>query len=242
MNGACSSWGFLWSEEWGASAAWGDRDTIEPNSEYAAIGPGCLDTLRTADTRIWEQFRNEAAAATWSDGIGAVLGLAWADIERAASMVGPERYVATARGVHLNEVGAAVDRPRGSLTEDADYRLAIIVDAATLYSSGTPEQVLELARRLVTGIAGIGDLDFQELYPAAFRLRIGDMDAAIFNLLADILEDVPPAGVGATLATYFTGVQGTFGSASGPVASPAGFGSIHGPTATRHPFGSSRGI
>jgi len=204
----CSAWGFKWGTPWGASAAWGDRESIEPGADFITISPGCLDTGRTADTRIYQQFRNEDAAVTWSDGIGALLGEVWADVERGVNLVGLERYVATARGVHLDKVGAVVGRPRGSLTDDADYRLAILVDAATQYSSGTPEQVIELATRLVVGIAGVSEVTFQELYPAAFVLTIPDLSADLFELLLDILEDVPPAGVGALLHTYETTATG----------------------------------
>lgn len=213
----CSAWGFLWGAPWGAAVGWGEKSSIEPDATILPIPAGCLDADKTARTRVWKQYTNADAATTWGDGIAALLGEAFAELESAASLVAYEHYVATARGVQLEEIGAVVGRSRGPLTVDDDYRLAIIVDAATTYASATAPEIIALATRLAAGLSVSGDVEFLPFYPAAYRIRIPDMSADLFALIQDIMADTPPAGVAAALSTYDTEDNGGWGSTTNPI-------------------------
>lgn len=209
MADTCGEWGDEWGEfEWGAAKSWGARENGDPadtTSLLLPIEPGCLDAMQTAADRIWKQYEGRE---TWAD-IMEIVGEPFAELDVVLGRVDVERYRSTAVGVQLDEIGAVVNRPRGGLLDDELYRLAILVDTASLYASGTIPEILELAHALV-GDGHVITLD--ELFPANFRLRITDLETPIFLLLADILSDVPAAGVGSLLSTFAEATVGGWGS------------------------------
>lgn len=212
-----TAWGDLdWGDfEWGGAQAWGARENGDPSdvdSPLVEIPPGSLEAVQSCTDRLWKQYES---TVTWPD-LMAIVGEAFGELDVTLSKVDLMRYRSTAEGAQLEEVGAIVGRARGSLSSDADYRLAILVDAATLFASGTLPEIIELAQALSEGLAGQPEVEVAEFYPATFRVRIPDLDADTFALLVDILGDVPPAAVGALLSTYDSSVAGGWSSVYAP--------------------------
>ena len=195
---------------------WGTTETIEPGAPFVPIPPGTLDCLTTAIERLYKQFE---AKPNWS-ALVQVFGESFCDVERQASQINVFRYVLTAEGVQLDEIGYLVQRPRNGLTDD-DYRLAIIAEAASLVTSSTVPEILSIVDVLVGGDPGVL-VDFQPKYPAAWILCVVPITPVFFDLLVDILSDVPAAGVAALLCTWDPDNYGGWDTTTGADASPLG--------------------
>lgn len=190
----------------GPPKAWGARengDPTDPESPLVPILVGEWNAVQTATDRIFKQWER---TVTWPATMQAI-GELFADVEEVLSDVRLRRHRSTAEGVQLEEVGALVNRPRGSLSSDADYRLAILSDAWSQIASGTGPQVIEIVSALTDG-AGL----VREFFPAVFQIRVPNLDAVRFDLLSDIMRDVPGAGIGAILSTYDEDLAGGFSS------------------------------
>ncbi len=193
-----SLWGTEWSEPWGVGTPWATRDDA---GELVAIDPGDLDTIDTARARVWDQFKRTTLWVRLHEVIGAVFG----DVEIVAGQVDRERYVGTAIGAALDEIGALVNLPRAGTTSDDDYRLAIRAECATLLSNGTGPEVLEVARTLAPTGATVRVV---EAFPAAFYVVISGLDQPRFDLIRSIMADMPSAGIGRLLLTWPAGGAG----------------------------------
>lgn len=202
----------------GPAQSWGARvggDPADLEQELLAIEPGEMDVVQSALDRRYKQLEVTPGDTDdpWGD-LLSLIGEVFDEPEAVLQSVDVDRHRRTAQGLQLEQIGALVGRPRGSLTSDEDYRQAILVDASTLFSSGTLPEVLELAEALV-GQAG----EVVEMFPAAFRLRIPDLSAARAALLADILSDVPGAAISAQLSTYDSANTGGWSSVYAPLPS-----------------------
>lgn len=199
-------WGFEWGDFWGDATPWNTRDE---DGAQVVIEPGDLDTITTAQNRIWREFLQ---TDSWPR-LFSVLGVVFGELELVMSEAHLQRYVGTAEGANLDAIGALVDLPRGGTTDDEDYRLAIIAEATSLVVSGTLPEILDLAIRLAPDGA---DVRIRDTPPAAFRVTIPDLTGPRFELVRRIMADVPPAGVGAQLVTYRSDLTAGWGSSYGP--------------------------
>lgn len=192
---------------WFASVPWATQeDPLDPDSAFVEIRPGELDATTTALRRIWYQFLGQPE---WERLLTLVGGLG-ATLERGIGSIDQARYLSTAEGDVLDEIGAVVDRPRDGLSDDL-YRLAIRAEAGSIFASGTIPEILELTRSLV------GDeVRVHELFPATIRIAAPDIATAVFLVLLSILADVPAAGVGALLSTWDSARPGAWGSTTDP--------------------------
>lgn len=193
---------------WFASIPWATReDALDPSSPLVEIRPGELDTATTAARRIWYQFQGRPE---WERLIGLMGDLAGV-LEHGLGSINEARYVSTAEGDVLDEIGALVGRPRVGLS-DALYRLAIRAEAASVVSSGTIPEFVELMQSLV------GDgVRIQEFYPATITIEAADIATDVFLILLVILADMPAAGVGALLVTWDSDVVYGYDSTTGGV-------------------------
>lgn len=172
------------------------------------VAPGYLDTYTLAVRRLWKQYEDRPNWLLTAK----TIGLVFRDLNSQQRDIMARRYLSTAFGDTLDEIGALVKRPRGSLAADADYAKAIAVDASTLFGSGTRPQIVSLARALFPASPFIRLVD---RYPAGFVLTIVGISGGDLDLLIDIASDVPAAGVGSWISTYATGNAGGGQSISG---------------------------
>jgi hypothetical protein len=208
-----------------ATIPWAQRegtDQTDRDAPLLPIGPGEMDAETTARRRRWYQLSN---APGW-DVLLTLIGQGQAHLEAAIGSVDQGRWLVNAEGTVLDEIGALVNRPRVGLS-DALYRLAIRSEAASLLSSGTIPEILELTRSL------LGDeVRVRELWPATIVISAPDVASDVFLVLLDILADVPAAGVGALLSTWDSATTGGWGSTTDPggteVTAPGTFSSTTG--------------
>lgn len=190
---------------WFASVPWATQeDETDPSSAFVEIRPGELDCTTTALTRLWYEG---LGGAEW-ERLLTLTGDLWQVLENGIGSINEARYVSTAEGDVLEEIGAIVNRPRQGLTDEL-YRLAIRAEAGSIFASGTVPEILELVRSLM------GDAHVYELFPATLLIQSPDVKTAVFLVLLDILADVPPAGVGALLSTYDSTIVFGYGSTTG---------------------------
>jgi hypothetical protein len=211
-------WGFEWGDFWGSATPWG---TLDDDGAPLPIEPGDLDTVTTAQNRLFRQFM---LGDNWQR-LFSVIGVVFGEVELVSAEAHLERYVGTASGANLDRIGELVNLQRGGTTDDDDYRLAIIAEATSLVVSGTPEEIIDLAVRLAPEGA---DVRFYEAPPAFFYIVIPDLTGPRFDLIRTIMADVPPAGVGARLVTYdsdlTTGWASSYGSDGGTAAWASSYG------------------
>lgn len=196
--------------DWFETLYWAQRDGAEddPLAPLVEIRPGELDCTETALRRIWKQFEG---AASWETLMG-VIGATFQQLELGLGSVDQTRYIRTAYGRGLDELGELVGLPRGALTDDELYRLAIIADAATLFSSGTVPEVVEIVRALLGNETTVA-----QYYPAQVVISSPDVAPDVFGLMLDVLkEDLLVVGVGGILETWDSEVVYGWGSTRDP--------------------------
>jgi hypothetical protein len=233
-----TTWGSSWGSSWGGGGGvikWGTRESNEAGSPFVRIPAGQLDVIQTAFDRIYKQFEGRA---TWED-FTDVLGSLLQEIEDANAEVQRQKYIDTAVGVQLEKIGEAINRSRGSLTDDDLYRIAIVVDMATIQGANSLPQVLQLVQTILQDTVSVR---VRDRYPATFEIVADDIPADIYSLLQDIMRDVPGAGIGLVLSSRSATANGGWASVYGPVDNGASFGSVTGATTTLSPFRTGRGI
>lgn len=180
--------------KWG-SWLWGSKPNIPWDQILdGPIRPGSLDAKQTALNRLWKQFE---VAPNWRL-VMTVIGELGDELDDRWKSINFSRYVNTASGVQLDMIGELVRRDRSGLS-DTEYRLAIIAETVSLFSSGTVPEILEVVEALLG--PSVGSV-FIEQFPAAWKICIPNLSPGFFDLLLEILADQPAAGVAATLCTF----------------------------------------
>lgn len=190
---------------WFGTLYWAQRDGSQddPDAPLLEIRPGELDCTETARRRIFKQWEE---AASWQRLMVEIIGPTFDELELALGSVDQARYLSTAEGQQLDEIGYMVGRPRGTLTDDDLYRLAIQADAATLFSSGTVPEVVSICRALLGD-----DMRVRQLYPATVLIRAPDVPPEVFVLLLDVLkDDLLVVGVAGILETWNSATVGAW--------------------------------
>lgn len=191
-----SWWGFTWGTPWGSGTEWGARaDPRDPDSALVPTQAGDLDTVQTALARLRRQF---SSTASWQ-ALARIIGEAFGDVELAMGRCEPQRYVGTAEGVWLGELGTTVGLPREGWTDDDDYRLAIVAEALSQVTGGSVDELIDVVTRIVPEGAAIY---YREPAPATAILTVPDLTPLRFALVRSVLADMPPTSVGAFLETY----------------------------------------
>lgn len=192
---------------WFASIPWATQeDPLDPTSPFVEIRPGELDHATTALRRLWYQLQGQPE---WERLMG-VIGELAATLERGVGSVNEARWLSTAEGDVLDEIGALVDRRRQGLSDD-QYRLAIRAEAGSIFASGTIPEIVELTRSLLGE-----DVRVVERFPGSIVISAPDVAVEVFLVLLEVLADVPAAGVGALLSTWDSAATGGWGSTTDP--------------------------
>jgi len=129
-----------------------------------------------------------------------------------------QRWLDNAEGAQLDGFGSIVGEAREGRTDD-DYRLAIQARILLNLSSGTPEDIIALARALTDGSSVL----LAQYFPAYFTVEILEplASAAIAEKIASFIEEASPAGVGSGLIYTLSpvGEDFTFAEADIPTSS-----------------------
>lgn len=219
---------------YGGGVIFGQTDSDLPfdtEAERLPIPPGSLLTNETLARGLYRQFTQND---NW-DAVIDILGDRFGEVDKDIGEIETGRNIYNAVGQQLDEIGAMIDRPRGELVDDEDYRLALLVDWATLFTYASAPEIIALTSQFTEKPSS-----YRALYPAGFVVVIADLEASKYSLLVEIMNAVPPAGVGAALQSYATVAMGSWGSSYGAVATPGSWGSSHGPTNNRSLWASSR--
>jgi hypothetical protein len=166
--------------------------------------------------RLIERYRlprTSALLASWLTEVQAV--------EDAFYQLLTERHVAVATGETLDILGSIVGQPRDG-RDDATYRLWISARVMVSRSSGTTEQILAIANKLVDG----GPVVLREYYPGSFILNLGGIDVHTGFEIAQLIVLAKAAGVRfmATWSNVGWPAVFTFAPGDAPVPdSPMGF-------------------
>lgn len=100
---------------------------------------------------------------------------------------------AVASGVHLDRLGKLVGQPREG-RDDQTYRLWIMARILINRSSGTPDNILNIAQIVTNSTA-----ELVELYPGSYE--IGIFGVSVTQAVASILAEADPIGVNGALIT-----------------------------------------
>lgn len=111
------------------------------------------------------------------------------EVEAAFFALLTEVSLDNAVGKQLDDLGVKLDLTRSGRT-DAEYRAALSSKIAINTSSGTPNQVIELSKVVLS----ISDIKYQEIYPAHIRLDLyGSFPSSIS---VQQMRQLRPVGVG----------------------------------------------
>lgn len=183
---------------------WGAFDDPDsPLRQTLPIEPGLLDCLRTTTDRLIKRIEFDVP---WNAVMTAV-AKAFCQVVDQQGQIARGIHLATARGVQLEQIGAAVGLPRNGLGDDL-YELAIRARAASLLISGTGNELLALVRTLFPDAAAV---TLEEWFPATIKICVPNLSADEFQLLLTILAPAPAAGVGAVLETFDPGTGAGWG-------------------------------
>lgn len=174
-----------WGESWGG--LWGGGDV------------GQDDHIELAIARLPEEFKRSFSPSpnlpdileVWMGEVNAV--------ECAAFDVKFYRAISTAVGQTLDKIGDNFDLPRRGLNDEA-YRCALSVRVRSLFSSGTPNDALEVLDRIMKD--DVRARGIMEFFPASFCLFAEDLTDAELELFPVLLGDIPAAGVSACLIDF----------------------------------------
>lgn len=117
------------------------------------------------------------------------------DLEYVFAQLLTARYVGTATGIYLDDVGALVGQPRNGVTDDDLYRRHVRARISANRSKGLTEDVITVARAVLGDVAYRVVVDNTGI--AALVVRIADkaLPSAVATILIDMERDTVAAGV-----------------------------------------------
>ena len=98
--------------------------------------------------------------------------------------------------MNLNRLGLLVGLPRGAYLDDEDYRDAIYIQIATLYSEGTYSDITNLLKLIGLGNEGF---NYSEPAPATFLMSLGVVPSNKVEGASDLVSAAKSAGVATNL-------------------------------------------
>jgi len=141
-----------------------------------------------AQARLLNQFKDK----TLIEGLLDALTEQVQDFEDAAIELNLLTDISTMEGAQLDGIGTIVGKAREGLS-DTDYRAALEVRIAELYSSGTPEDVIDVFKR----VTGATNVLYTPDYPAGYDIS---GDGTNPGNIVNIMAAASPAGVEVGLA------------------------------------------
>ena len=145
------------------------------------------------------------------------LALGVQDLEDRAFGVLVQSTLTAASGDLLDKWGAVVGEPRGSLTDDADYRVFVQARILANRCQGTTDQMIEIWKLLVAPYLEVRHIDN---YPASVQfwvVRTDPMSDLRARRVARLMRSVKPGGVSIDMTEA---VVGYLGFSENPTAQP----------------------
>ena len=147
------------------------------------------DHIERANDRLLSQFKGKEKI----EGLLAAFHAQIQDIENVGYDLYLQRWIASATGNTLDRLGAMVNVERNGAS-DSDYRINIIGEINTQFSSGSNDDIIITAKN----ITGASLVLFIEEYPATFYLDCRGVDNTSLTdipRLKRVIEKSKPAGV-----------------------------------------------
>lgn len=143
----------------------------------------------------------------------------FADLDTAFVELQTQRFLATAAGRQLDDLGQLLAENRGALGDD-DYRAKLQLKLIRIYSEGTADNLLQI----FTLLAGTNDVEFKEMFPAAIQL-VAVEPASIFSdtFIRQAIEAARAAGINSDYVAKTNGLP-AFAFAGDTDPDKAGFG------------------
>jgi len=172
----------------------------DPNVEPRPIAPGDLDGVGTIRKRIYWQWQQDPSWLSQdggaTPGLAEILGAALDTVTLEHYQIDQYRWLDTATGTTLDELGALVGLSRNGIGDDL-YKRAIQAKGASLVGDAGIDAVMRPAKILL----GAGNVSYAANYPRAFCWVVTvAVSAEYLSLLVSILgESVAGAGIGAKI-------------------------------------------
>jgi len=172
----------------------------DPNLEPRPIPVGDLDGTGTVRKRIYWQWQQDPSWLSQDDGetpgLAEIIGAILNQVTEEQYQIDQLRWLSTATGVTIDEIGALVGLMRNGLG-DGIYRQSIRARGASLIGDAGIDAVMRPAKILL----GEGSVSYAPNYPRAFCWIVNiaiSMD--LLDLLVSLLEvSVAGAGIGACI-------------------------------------------
>lgn len=164
-----------------------------------------LNCYQRATSLLASQFRNEKidGSLTNLQKLLRALITPAQEVQDVLYQLSSQRWLDTAVGVQLDEIGIILGIPREINESDEDYRTRLKFQIFINGSSGTPEQLISIAKFFNNST----NLVYFEVYPAAFQIIINGVQFPNPpSLLAENIQKASPAGV------LFIGLTSTYGT------------------------------
>src|SRR6187551_1217545 len=171
-----------------------------------------LNCFDRALALLASQFRGDKADGQLTNlqkVIQAICALAQ-DVENVNWELKTERWLSTAEGQQLDEIGVILGLPRLPNESDEDYRERLQFQIFINTSSGTPEEII----RILAFLTNASHIGYLERNLAFFQLETNGLKFPVpANDLNDAIFSVSPAGVNYApiVATYNVPISFQFG-------------------------------
>lgn len=163
----------------------------DPHKPPRPIPPGELDAVRTALIRIYKQW---SQGPNWVS-LVTIIGTGFSQVVDEQYEISRFRYLATAFGATLDELGALVGLDRQDLDEEL-YRRAIRARGASTIGDAGIDAVM-LPAKVILGENGV---TYAPSYPRAYCYILNvPVTQQILDLLVRLLTPLPGCGIGAKL-------------------------------------------
>ncbi len=139
----------------------------------------------------------------------AIINAIGAEIQDAENSLGDvfdQHFIDNAVGAQLDGLGEIVDEDRKGKT-DAEYRTVLKAKARALRSSGSPEDLIEIVRLVISPI----DFDLEEMFPGHVKITMEE-NGLDEPEIAILLSSARPAGVSGALIADTTETPFQFSS------------------------------
>lgn len=159
------------------------------------------DHALRAVSRLAQQYQKVSIPALVTALAGSVQ-----DLENALYDLLLLRWVTTATGTQLDQLGRVLGQSRDAFPDDASYSLLLQARILLNRSSGTPEELYSIFKTVLP----TSTFQYQEEYTAAFAFRMFAITAAQATQLRSLLDKARPGGVRAMFEWSLTDQNNTF--------------------------------
>lgn len=171
----------------------------DANAEPRPVAVGDLDGVETVRRRVYWQWQEDPSWLSQdgeTPGLAEIIGLGLNSVTAEHYQIDQLRWLETASGSTLDEIGAVVGLPRNGL-EDGIYRQAIKARGASLVGDAGIDAVMRPAKILLGETA----VTYAPAYPRAFCWVVNiALSVDLLELVVSLLEvSVAGCGIGAKI-------------------------------------------